>query len=119
MIECVQSRDALRYRILSSGVVLLEDTVLHPEPVAFVRGLYRKMLRTLSGSKPDMSWRQRRNIWCSMPGSVFVKSVTPAKEGISNQERILAWKMDKESRSLSQSLSKRLSEGEDLCTPVG
>ena len=42
MIECVQSRDALRYRILSSGVVLLEDTVLHPEPVAFVRGVVQE-----------------------------------------------------------------------------
>ena len=48
-------------------------------------GLLRKMMRTLSGSILDMSWRQRRDLWCLVSGSFFVKFVTPAKEGLLNQ----------------------------------
>ena len=42
-------------------------------------GLFRKMLRTLSGIILEMSWRWRRHFWCSVPGRVFVKLVKPEK----------------------------------------
>ena len=54
-------------------------------------GLFRKMLRNFSGRRPDMSRRRRRELWCSVPGGVFVKLVTPEKEGLSNQVRMRAW----------------------------
>ena len=33
----VQSGDAIKYRLLSTEVVVIEDTAPHTEPVAFVR----------------------------------------------------------------------------------
>ena len=89
------------------------------KPSRSYAGLCKKMLRTLSGIRPDMSRRRRREIWCLVPGRVFVKSVTPAKEGISNQVQMRACNMGKESRSLFQALRKKLSEGEVWCPPVG
>ena len=77
------------------------------------------MLRNFSGSGPDISRRRRRELWCSVPGIIFLKSVTPANEGLSYQAQIGYWKIGKESRSPFQDLRKKLSEGEVCCTPVG
>ena len=65
------------------------------------------MLRTLSSRIPEISLRQGREIWCSVTGRVFVKLVTPAIEGISNQAQMSAWKMGKEWRHQLQALMKK------------
>ena len=36
MLKCVQSEDALKQRVFSSGVVLFEDTLPHPESIEFL-----------------------------------------------------------------------------------
>ena len=82
-------------------------------------GLCRKMARTLSGSIPDMRRRRRRELWCSVPRSVFVKSLIPANEALSNQARMRAWNMRNELRYPFQALRKKLSEAEGCCPPAG
>ena len=75
------------------------------------------MARTLSVSRLDMRWRRRRELWGSVPGSVFVKYVNPLKERLSNQAQMRARNLGKESRSPFQALRKKLSEAEGWCPP--
>ena len=66
-----------------------------------------------------MRRRRRRELWFSVPGSVVVKFVTPAKEGLSNQAYMRAWKMGKESWYPFHAFRKKLLEDEVWCPPAG
>ena len=77
------------------------------------------MDRTMSGSRLDMRRRRRRELWCSVPGSVSVKFMTPSKKGLLNQARMRASKMGKGYWYLFHALGKKFSEAEGWCPPAG
>ena len=117
LLERVERRDALKDCVLSSGVIFLRIRPHILNPSRSYTRLWRKMLRTLSSRRPDMSRRRRMKVKCSVTGRVFVKLVTPMKYRISNQAWMRAWKMGKGWRSPFQASRKKLSEV--WCPPAG
>ena len=45
LLERVRSGDALKERVLASGVIFFKDNTPHPEPVTFIHGVMEKYVK--------------------------------------------------------------------------
>ena len=71
LFQVVEGVDTLKEGLLARRVV--SPHILNP--LRSYVGLWRNMARILSGSRPDMKRRRRRELWCSVPRSVSVNVV--------------------------------------------